>query len=151
TLRGQYGSRTSRADLADPASTTMYVSAPIYAQPPVAGASAPPVVGVLTVAKPSNSLLPYLTRAEQKVTRLGWATLLGGLLLGALFSWWLSRGITKLTRYARATSQGQSLPMPAFPGNRELAELARALEQMRRQLDGKAYIEQHVQDMTHEL
>jgi two-component system sensor histidine kinase CreC len=152
TLRGQYGSRTSRADPADAASTTMYVSAPIYAQPAASGASSPgPLLGVLTVAKPSNSLLPYLTRAERKMTRLGWATLAAGLLLGGLFSWWLSRGITQLTRYARATTQGQSLPVPPFPGNRELAELARALEQMRRQLDGKAYIEQHVQDMTHEL
>ncbi len=161
TLRGQYGSRTSRADARDPGSTTMYVSAPIYAQAPglgSRGAAAPaasghrPVVlGVLTVAKPSNSLLPYLTRAEAKVTRLGWALLAGGLLLGALFSWWLSRGITQLTRYARATAQGSPQPMPAFPGNRELAELARALEQMRRQLDGKNYIERHVHDMTHEL
>lgn len=151
TLRGQYGSRTSRADPRDAASTAMYVSAPIYAQASGGAASRPALLGVLTVAKPSNSLLPYLTRAERKVTRLGWALLAGGLVLGALFSWWLSRGITQLTLYARATSQGHTQPMPAFPANRELAELARALEQMRRQLDGKAYVERHVHDMTHEL
>jgi two-component system sensor histidine kinase CreC len=152
TLRGQYGSRTSRGDRDDATSTTMYVAAPIYAQTLTPSTSGmPPVIGVLTVAKPSNSLLPYLARAEQKISHLGWAILAGGLALGGLFSWWLSRGITRLTHYARATSQGQLQPMPAFPGNRELAELARALEQMRRQLDGKTYIERHVDDMTHEL
>jgi two-component system, OmpR family, sensor histidine kinase CreC len=72
------------------------------------------------------------------------------LLIGALLSWWLSRTIRRLTDYADAVTAGGRLEVPNLPG-RELTQLAKALESMRSQLEGKAYVERYVQTLTHEL
>jgi two-component system sensor histidine kinase CreC len=67
-----------------------------------------------------------------------------------LATWWLSRGIGRLNRYARAVSAGEPVPPP--PRRRdEIGDLGQALEQMRRKLEGKAYVEQYVQSLTHEM
>ncbi|MFC3626617.1 two-component system sensor histidine kinase CreC [Vogesella amnigena] len=143
TLRGEYGARTTLADAANPLSTVMYVAAPIR--------EGSRIIGVLTVSRPNLAMQPHIERSEGKLARLIGMVLLAALLLGALFSWWLSRGITKLTRFADAVSAGQLVPIPHFTANRELETLARALGRMRSELDGKAYVEQYVHDLTHEL
>ena len=146
TLRGQYGVRTTRSDPANPLSSVMYVAAPIYGPEPQR-----PVVGVLTVVKPNSSLQPYIEKAEQHLVHLAWGLLAACLALGALFSWGLSRGISRLTRFAQRVSEGERLPTPRFVANRELSDLAQALGRMRQQLDGRAYTEQTVHALTHEL
>ncbi|MCB1645633.1 MAG: two-component system sensor histidine kinase CreC, partial [Pseudomonadales bacterium] len=55
-----------------------------------------------------------------------------------------------LTRYAEAIRQGQT-PEPPVPGETELARLAGAMEDMRQELEGKAYVETFVHELTHEL
>ncbi|MNQ93053.1 Sensor protein CreC [compost metagenome] len=52
--------------------------------------------------------------------------------------------------YADAVSQGQPASLPRLHSP-ELDRLGRSLETMRRQLDGKAYIEAYVHSLTHEL
>ncbi|WP_439860015.1 two-component system sensor histidine kinase CreC [Pseudomonas sp. MBLB4136] len=142
TLRGQYGARSSREDPSDPDSSVMYVAAPIR--------DGERIIGVVSVAKPNRSLQPYIDRSQQ---RLGWlgAGLIGlGLLVGALLSWWLSGSLRQLTRYAQAVSAGQRAELPSLHGG-ELAQLAQALERMRTELEGKAYVERYVHTLTHEL
>jgi two-component system, OmpR family, sensor histidine kinase CreC len=142
TLRGQYGARSSREDPDDPDSSVMYVAAPIK--------DGERIIGVVSVAKPNRSLQPYIDRSQQ---RLGWlgAGLIGlGLLIGALLSWWLSGSLRQLTRYAQAVSAGQRAELPN-PHGGELAQLAQALERMRTELEGKAYVERYVHTLTHEL
>ncbi|QLC72704.1 two-component system sensor histidine kinase CreC [Pseudomonas sp. LPB0260] len=142
TLRGQYGARSSREDPGDPDSSVMYVAAPIR--------DGERIIGVVSVAKPNRSLQPYIDRSQQ---RLGWlgAGLIGlGLLVGALLSWWLSGSLRQLTRYAQAVSAGQRAELPDLHGG-ELAQLAQALERMRTELEGKAYVERYVHTLTHEL
>ena len=124
----------------------MYVAAPIYGPAPQR-----PIVGVLTVVKPNSSLQPYIEKAEQHLVRLAWGLLAACLALGALFSWGLSHGISRLTRFAQRVSEGERLPTPRFVANRELSDLAKALGRMRQQLDGRAYTEQTVHALTHEL
>lgn len=143
TLRGEYGARTTLSDPANPLSTVMYVAAPIK--------NGNQIVGVLTVSRPNLAMQPYIKRSEDKLMRLVIAVILAGLILGALFSWWLSRGITQLTNFARNVSAGKSAPVPRFIANQELTSLANALGAMRDELDGKGYIENYAHELTHEL
>lgn len=146
TLRGEYGVRTTRSDPDNPLSSVMYVAAPVLA--PAPGRQ---IAGVLTVVKPNSSLQPYIEKAEQHLVSLAWGLLAACLVLGALFSWGLSHGISRLTRFAQKVSEGQRLPTPTFVANRELSALAKALGRMRQQLDGRAYTEQTIHALTHEL
>ncbi len=142
TLRGQYGARSTREVADDPDSSVMYVAAPIR--------DGERIIGVVSVAKPNRTLQPYIERSQ---TRLGWlgAGLIGlGLLIGAALSWWLSAALGKLTRYAQAVSEGQRAEMPTVRGG-ELGQLAKAVERMRTELEGKAYVERYVHTLTHEL
>lgn len=142
TLRGEYGARSTREDLSDPDSSVMYVAAPIK--------DGERIIGVVSVAKPNRSLQPYIERSQ---TRLGWlgAGLIGlGLLIGAALSWWLGAALGKLTRYAQAVSEGRRAEAPRVRGG-ELGQLAVAVERMRTELEGKAYVERYVHTLTHEL
>ena len=142
TLRGQYGARSTHEDPADDDSSVMYVAAPIR--------DGGQIIGVVSVAKPNRSLLPWIERSQRRLGWLGGGLLLLGLLVGALLSWWLSRSLRQLTRYADAVSAGERAPLPRLQGG-ELQRLAGALEKMRSELDGKAYVEQYVHTLTHEL
>ncbi|WP_434627599.1 two-component system sensor histidine kinase CreC [Pseudomonas sp. Z1-29] len=142
TLRGHYGARSTRNDPSDPASSVMHVGAPIRDNGRI--------IGVVTVAKPNSSLQPYIDRTERRLLAYG-AGLIGlGLLLGALLSWWLSAALRRLTRYAQAVSQGRRVEVPHYRGG-EFEQLAGAVEHMRTQLEGKAYVERYVHTLTHEL
>ncbi|XZG69161.1 two-component system sensor histidine kinase CreC [Chitinibacteraceae bacterium HSL-7] len=143
TLRGQYGARSTRDDAKDPLSTVMHVAAPIR--------DGGRIVGVLTVARPNWAMQPYIERSEGRLWRAGAILLVAGLVLGALFSWWLSRSITRLTTFAHDVSAGKPVAVPQFVANRELAQLAGALGEMRDKLEGKAYVEEYVHGLTHEL
>ena len=142
TLRGEYGARSSRSDPDDASSSVMHVGAPIRDNGKI--------IGVVTVAKPNSSLQPYVDRTERRLLFYG-AGLIGlGLLFGALLSWWLSRALHRLTGYAQAVSEGRRVEVPHYRGG-ELEQLATAVEQMRTQLEGKAYVERYVHTLTHEL
>ncbi|WP_191489575.1 two-component system sensor histidine kinase CreC [Pseudomonas sp. FEN] len=142
TLRGEYGARSTRVVDGDPNSSVMHVGAPITDNGQI--------IGVVTVAKPNSSLQPYVDRTERRLLWYG-AGLIGlGLLFGALLSWWLSAALRRLTAYAQAVSEGRKAELPHYRGG-ELAQLANAVEHMRTQLEGKAYVERYVHTLTHEL
>lgn len=142
TLRGEYGARSSRSDPDDPNSSVMHVGAPIRDDGQI--------IGVVTVAKPNSSLQPYVDRTERRLLAYGAGLIALGLLFGALLSWWLSRALHRLTGYAQAVSEGHRVEVPHYRGG-ELEQLASAVEQMRTQLEGKAYVERYVHTLTHEL
>lgn len=142
TLRGHYGARSSRSDPDDPASSVMHVGAPIRDNGRI--------IGVVTVAKPNSSLQPYVDRTERRLLIYGAGLVALGLLLGGLLSWWLSAALRRLTIYAQAVSQGRRVEVPHYRGG-EFEQLAGAVEHMRTQLEGKAYVERYVHTLTHEL
>jgi two-component system sensor histidine kinase CreC len=142
TLRGQYGARSTRSDPQDENSSVMYVAAPVLEQGKI--------IGVLSVGKPNSTMAPVIKRSERRILWAG-ALLLGiALLIGLGFVWWINRSIGRLVRYADGVAQGESVPLPKMGGH-ELTQLAQALESMRVKLEGKAYIEQYVHTLTHEL
>lgn len=144
TLRGQYGARSTLADPSDTRSSVMHVAAPIRHDGKI--------IGVVTVAKPNLSFQPYITRAQQRLVLFGAAVVVFGVMLGGFFSWWFSREMGQLRRYALNVSEGKRAELPInYLHSRELKQLAYALEAMRTELDGKAYVEKYMQIFAHEL
>lgn len=145
TLRGEYGARSSPESPGDESATVMHVAAPVF-DPDDSGR----LIGVLTVARPNRSLEPFIEAGQRRMLGQG-AWLIGlSALVGVLVTAWLSHRIGRLARYARAVAAGEPAPPP--PSRRdEIGDLGQALEEMRRRLEGKAYVEQYVQSLTHEM
>jgi len=142
TVRGQYGSRSTRDDPDDDASGVMHVAAAIREDSKI--------VGVVTVAKPSRTLAPIIARGERTIFRQGLILLASTLVIGGLFTVWLTVSMNRLVCYARLLAAGQPADPPSR-GNDEIGELARALAQLRNEVDGRAYVEHYVQHLTHEM
>ncbi len=142
TLRGEYGARSSLADPSDQHSTVMYVAAPIR--------DGERLIGVLSVGKQNRAVQPFIDRSERRIVLGGAVTLLGTTLLAVGLSFWLSRGVGKLVHYANEVGAGRRVQLPALAGP-ELRQLGAALAHMREQLEGKAYVEQYTQILTHEI
>jgi two-component system, OmpR family, sensor histidine kinase CreC len=142
TLRGKYGARSTRENPSDDRSSVMYVAAPIKDNHKI--------IGVLTVSNPNLSVQPYIEKSQKKILQQGGILLGLSFAVGLLASFWLSRSISRLTRYASAVASGETAVLPDL-GNNEMGDLGKTLETMRRQLDGKHYVEQYVQTLTHEM
>lgn len=142
TLRGEYGARSTPETPGDTTRTVMHVAAPIR--------DGKQIIGVLTLAQPNASIDPFIEASQRSIMRQG-AWLIGlSALIGLLITWWLMRGINRLNRYAQAVSAGERVPPPP-PRRDEIGDLGRAVEAMRQKLEGKAYVEQYVQSLTHEM
>ena len=146
TLRGEYGSRSTRDDPDDSTSGVMHVAAAVHQT----GNADSPIIGVVTVAKPSRTLTPIIARGENAVLRQGILLLGATLLIGGLFTAWLTVSLSRLVRYARALAAGQPAEPPS-KGKDEIGTLSRALAQLRDEVDGRAYVEHYVQHLTHEM
>jgi len=142
TLEGKYGARTTREDPEDPASAVLYVAAPVLVLDETAG--------VLTVGEPTTSVNAFLRNAKPRIFRIGAISALVAVSLSLLVSFWLSRQIERLTRYARDVGEGKRVDLPRL-ARTELREMGGALDRMRESLEGKRYVEQFVQTLTHEL
>lgn len=142
TLKGQYGARSTKSDPDNDFSTVMYVAAPII--------SKNQIVGSLTVAKPSFSVQPFIDIARTKIQNRSILLVVVSLLAAISLSYWLTRSIRQLVYYADEVGRGERPPVPKLKET-ELAKLAASIDNMRRQLEGKEYVEKYVHALTHEL
>jgi two-component system sensor histidine kinase CreC len=142
TLQGQYGARTTRLDPDDPASSVLYVAAPVI----VHGKTA----GVLTVAKPTANINAFLEGARPRVLRVWSVSAVLAVLLAFFVSWWITRPVQWLTRYANDVRDGKRVDLPRLGGG-ELGEMGRAIEKMKETLEGRKYVEEYIQTLTHEI
>lgn len=142
TLRGEYGARTSRDDNDDPTSSVLYVAAPIMHHGSI--------LGVVSVGKPTRNTNIFIAEARRRIYFTLCGTLAALLLFGYLTSQWIGVPVRKLTDYARAVGEGRQAALPAL-GSSEMAQLGDAFSEMRKALEGKKYIEEYVQTLTHEL
>jgi len=101
------------------------------------------------VAKPNRVIEPFIARSQNVVMRWGWVLMGVALLVGLAAAWWLSRQLGALRNYANAVAKGERATLPDAAG--EFGDLGRALETMRRELEGREYVEQYVQTLTHEM
>ena len=141
-LQGKYGARTSSLDPAYFDGSTMYVARPVM--------YAGEIVGVVAVGKPTKNLDAFVADLSHNL----W---LAGAIVAAIFAFIgfltyrsLTRPLAKIQQYATDVSNGIKATRPNI-GNNEIGEVENALEDMRRSLDGKQYIEGYIQSLTHEL
>ncbi|MBU1739069.1 MAG: two-component system sensor histidine kinase CreC [Proteobacteria bacterium] len=142
SLQGGYGARTSHEDHDNLSLSTMYVASPI-----IVGDE---VIGVVSVGKPTKTANLF---TEKITARIVWAGALIGLVVifvGMLLSRMVTVPIRKLMRYARAIRDGER-PLRPLLGTSEMNDLGTAFEEMRDALEGKKYVEQYVQTLTHEI
>lgn len=141
TLRGKYGARSTRTNPSNDLSSIMYVAAPIR--------DGDEILGVLTVGKPNLSVQPFIEAGRRNLVRAGVVLVLLSLAVGLAFSVGMSRSVDKVVRYAGDLARGKRVPQPKLRG--ELHELARAVTELREELDGKSYVEQYIHAFLHEI
>jgi two-component system sensor histidine kinase CreC len=142
TLHGQYGVRSTRTDPNDDTSSTMYVAAPIV--------SNGQLIGVLSLSKVGTSVQPFIEQTQRNMLLQAGLVVLLSLLLCGVVAWWLRRSINQVRRYALALAQPDHA-VPHFYSASELNDLTRAIGDMRQQLEDRAYVEQYIHTLTHEL
>ena len=142
TLAGDYGARSTHLNPNDPDSSVMFVGAPIRREGRI--------VGAVSVSKAQRSLFVFRDETRLWIRTLGLiyfgAVAVGAYLVVTLFS----RPIRRLTAYAQAVARGERA-VPPRGGSGEAATLARAFEEMRDALENRAYVENYVQTVTHEM
>lgn len=141
TLRGEYGARTSAIDN-DEEKKMIYVASPIIRKNQL--------IGVLAVGKPTHSSSQFVQAAQKKLIVAGTVICLILIGIGLLLGTWVTRPIKRLTDYAKAVRDGERIKRPKLSSS-EMEELGIAFEQMRDALDGKHYVENYVQTLTHEI
>ena len=142
TLNGKYGARTTPVDVEDPSTKVLYVAAPVLADGGISGA--------LTVAKPTTSINTFLKNAKPQIFRVGAFAMLAAIALSYIVSFWITRPIKKLTRYANEIREGKRADFPKLDRS-EIGEMGNAFVKMQQTLEGKEYVEQYVQKLTHEV
>ena len=145
TLEGEYGARTSYVDRqrTEPGDEkVMVIAAPITQQGNI--------VGVISVSKPINSLEQHLLTESNQLKQYAFGLLMLALLIGYLLSLWFTYALNKIANYANAMAEAKSVEAPVFLDKR-LADLSASISNMRKQLDGKEYVEDYIHSLTHEL
>lgn len=142
TLQGQYGARTTLSDPEDPTSSVLYVAAPITIDGQLAG--------VLTVTKPTTAVKNFLGHAKPQIFKIVAISTSAAIALGLLVSFLLTRPIKRLTDYAHDVSNGKTRPFPRLD-NSEIGQMGKAFQRMQVALEGKHYVEEYVQNLTHEI
>lgn len=146
TLKGEYGARSSAYDRSNknpkPEEKAFFVAAPIYHK----GA----LFGSLTVVKQTSNLKAFSIAQEEQIQHFALVIFLISLSLGAVVSMVVSRSTNQLVHYTTELSKGNNPPKPNIK-QVEFAELVKAIEKLRLDLEDKEYVEEFISTMAHEL
>ncbi|WP_296403674.1 two-component system sensor histidine kinase CreC [Psychrobacter sp.] len=144
TLQGKYGARTTRTDPEDSTTSIMYVAQPIYSS-----VNTKDIIGVVSIGKPTATVLPYLNATRQRMLTASLIISIVTLLMAGLIAWWLRQSTLLVTRYTQ--SLAQDTKKPYFYLGKELNELSDTIETMKHRLENRAYVTDYVHTLTHEL
>lgn len=136
TLQGNYGARSTDMD----GHSVMYVASPIVADGVL--------VGVLSLGKPTQTLSPYLAKSAHEITSTIIIIVMATLIIATLMAWWLRHSINSINRYTLGLASDAP---PHFYLGRELNELLASIHTMKETIENKAYVNEYVHTLTHEL
>ncbi len=145
-----------RMELLDPDGRRVFPRAAAAQEPGVVSVQAPIVVegangGFVRVIKPSVVMRGLL--ADFAPTILLISAVLGA--AAALAAAWIGRAIAApieaLNTFSKRVSEGELAATPPPVYGRELMNLVRSLDSMRRQLEGRPFVEAFAADLSHEL
>ena len=141
-MRSYFKSDDESADSASVVDGELRVTAPVRVRGEL--------IGVVGVGRPLRSVQSFIATAR-------WRLVAGGLAIAAIMvvaGWWVSsrvaQSLERLTAYVQAVRDGRAVVPPASRAT-EIAALARAFEEMRTALEGKAYVERYTQTLAHEI
>ncbi|GEM_PF-358845 len=109
------------------------------------------IVGVVSVSKPTNRIRNFITRSLKNVLLPAALALAVTAALVYLLSGYITRVVADLARRAERIAAGESGVRLETWTQSEFGVLARAVEKMRRRLEGKAYVEEMAANLSHEL
>ncbi len=143
TLQGKYGARSSHdEDSPDLKSSILYVAAPILIDNKIEG--------VLSVGKPTTNINNFLINAKTQIKK---RSIIAGVLVifsSIIIMLLITRPIKLLTQYANNIRIGKKAHLPKLDKS-EIGDMGRAFDKMREALEGKKYVENYVQTLTHEI
>lgn len=142
TLRGQYGARSTADANSKRNGSIMYVAQPIKDE-------IGNLIGVVSVGKPVDSVLPYLDNTRNRMLLTALLISFVALILAGLVAWWLKQSITLVTQYTSALAEDTKKPY--FYLGHELNSLTDTIEAMKHRLENRAYVTDYVHTLTHEL
>ena len=150
TLRGEYGARTTRDVAGDADSAVMYVGAPIRWQGEI--------VGAVSLGKPVQSFGQFVSAARSNILYVGLMSGLSALVLALVLSFLLIRplGITTDLLAALRTAwwhdaRGRRRFSPRRAWRALRAQARAAYQEVRDAVAGRNYVQDYVQQLTHEL
>jgi two-component system, OmpR family, sensor histidine kinase CreC len=109
-------------------------------------------VGHVRVVKPTVVVRRLLADFAPTVLLISLVLGAAAAVAAALLGRALAHPIERLTAFAEQVSEGvRSATVPAISGGREVDRLARSLDSMRRQLEGRPFVETFASDLSHEL
>ena len=142
TLRGEYGARASWEERPGGRVLVLYAASPVMWQNKI--------LGVVSVGKPTPVVYSFFQKVRrQAFLGVSLAAVLG-IIWSVLITNWVTKPIRSLTEYAVAVRDGRRGTLPKL-GRSDIGVLGRAFEEMRDALEGKKYVEDYVQSLTHEL
>lgn len=142
TLAGGYGARSTRTNEEDDDSSVMFVGAPIR--------DGPRIIGAVSVSKPQRAVFQFRDETRRWLLWHISLIIICMVLASYLVARWAARPVERLTEYARAITRGERPALPRLPGS-DLKTLGAAFEKMRDELQGREYVENYVQTLTHEM
>jgi signal transduction histidine kinase len=154
-VRGR-GDATLHLALLDPSGRPIFTSGPEPGTPSTVFVTAPIVVagrsaGAVRVVKPTLVVRRVLEDFAPTVlvisSVLGAAAAAAAALIGRA----IAKPIEALTDFAVRVSEGERRAPPPPAHGREVQSLSRAIDSMRRQLEGRPFVETFAADLSHEL
>jgi two-component system sensor histidine kinase CreC len=142
TLNGEYGARATWGDPIYPDGDTLFIARPIF--------SKGDIIGVISIGKPTRNVDQFIDNLSQNLWFTGIALAIFLAYIGFTLNLWITRPLDDIQQYALAVSRGEKAAPPQT-GDNEIGDVAQSLESMRSALDGKTYIEEYVQTLTHEI
>ena len=140
-LHGHYGSRW---ELDSPHKrVNLYSTVPVF----VGGK----IIGAVSVSKPTNRVRNFISHQLRRLAVPILFSVAVACALAFLLSGYITRTVSSLAGRAERIAAGEPGVELQTWSRSELGALARSVERMRRKLEGKAYIEEMVTTLSHEL
>ena len=120
----------------------MYVAAPIFLDDEI--------IGSLSIGKSTEVPEVFGKQQVNKIFLSALLILVILVLFGYVIRRKLTRPLEEIVSYAQVITSGKKTDTPDFKDD-EIGDVGRALEEMKDKLDGKAYISDYVENITHEI
>jgi two-component system sensor histidine kinase CreC len=125
----------------------LYVGSAIRSKGPLGSEN---IVGVVSVSKATESFNSFVAGGQDRIILMVVTILVGAIALAMLLSYWLTRPINGLIKYAQTVARGENA-RPPKTSFRDFEKLGTEFERMRVALEKKESVKSYVNDVTHAL